>query len=106
MTDGIIGQLGTGEWAPANTDTSPWGRLDWSASQSISQIVLYDRNNTTDQVLGGTLTFSDGSSITVAALNNNGTANTISFATKNVTWVKFQITSYSGLPGLSEFQVY
>jgi len=106
LTDGIIGQLGTGEWAKSNTDTSPWARLDWSASQSISKIVLYDRNNLTDQVLGGTLTFSDGSSITVAALNNDGSANMITFATKNVTWVEFQITSYSGLPGLSEFQVY
>jgi hypothetical protein len=106
LIDGIIGQLGTGEWAKSNADTSPWAELDWSTSQSISKIVLYDRNNTTDQVLGGTLTFSDGSSITVGALNNDGSANTFTFATKNVTWVKFQITSYSGLPGLSEFQVY
>ena len=106
LTDGIIGQLGTGEWAVANGDTTGWARLDWSTSQSVSKVVLYDRNNSTDQVLGGTLSFSDGSSITVAALNNDGSANTITFATKNVTWVKFQITSYSGLPGLSEFQVY
>jgi len=106
LTDGIIGQLGTGEWAKSNADTSPWAQLDWSASQSISKVVLYDRNNSTDQVLGGTLSFSDGTSITVGALNNDGTANTFTFATKNVTWVKFQITSYSGLPGLSEFQVY
>jgi hypothetical protein len=106
LIDGVIGQLGTGEWAAAGGDTSPWARLDWSTSQSISKIVLYDRNNSTDQVLSGTLTFSDGSSISVSALNNDGSANTITFATKNVTWVEFQITSYSGLPGLSEFQVY
>jgi len=106
LTDGVIGQLGVGEWAKSNADTSPWARLDWSASQSISKIVLYDRNNSTDQVLGGILTFSDGSSISVSALNNDGSANVITFASKNVTWVEFQITSYSGLPGLSEFQVY
>ncbi|HEU5222745.1 MAG TPA: discoidin domain-containing protein [Candidatus Lumbricidophila sp.] len=106
LIDGVIGQNGSGEWAKSNADPSPWAQLTWASSQSISKIVLFDRANSTDQVLTGTLTFSDGSSVSVGALNNAGTATEITFPTKNVTWVKFQINTASGLPGLSEFQAY
>ena len=42
-----------------------WLKLTWSSPQTINTVVLYDRPNTNDQVTGGTLTFSDGSTIAV-----------------------------------------
>jgi hypothetical protein len=69
--------------------------------------VLYDRNNMIDQINAGTLTFSDGSSIPVSALDNSGLGETIAFTPRTVTWVKFQVTSGAGLNvGLSEFEAF
>jgi hypothetical protein len=69
--------------------------------------VLYDRNNMIDQINAGTLTFSDGSSIPVSALDNSGLGEAIAFTPRTVTWVKFQVTSGAGLNvGLSEFEAF
>jgi len=42
-------------------------------------VVLYDRPNATDQITGGTLTFSDGSSVAVGSLANDGSPVTVAF---------------------------
>ncbi|MGN8552141.1 UNVERIFIED_CONTAM: right-handed parallel beta-helix repeat-containing protein [Microbacterium sp. SLM126] len=102
--DGVIGQWGPGEWAVSATDSAPWIKLEWPLSRPLNQVVLYDRPNTFDRVLGGTLEFSDGSTIAVGALDNAGAPAFVKFASKNVTWVKFSLTSTQGLPGLSEFR--
>ncbi|HEX7935962.1 MAG TPA: LamG-like jellyroll fold domain-containing protein [Paraburkholderia sp.] len=106
VIDGITGQNGIGEWASAG-EANPWIKLAWGVGQTVDKIVLYDRPNSTDWSSGGTLTFSDGSSVTVTGIPNDGTAATITFASRNVTWVKFQVTNSSGSNnGLSEFQVF
>ena len=71
--DGIIGQLDNGEWASLG-EMNPWIQLTWAGPQTVDRVRLYDRPNTTDWANGGTLTFSDGSSVTVPAgsLPNNG----------------------------------
>jgi hypothetical protein len=75
---------------------------------TVSQVVLFDRRNIDDQVLAGTLTFSDGSSVPVGALANDAAAVPVSFAARTVTSVRFTITEVSpgtlGV-GLSEIQV-
>ena len=71
--------------------------------------MLYDRPNSDDQVTGGTLTFSDGSTVNVPSLNNDGTATTITFPAKTTTSLLFTVTSVSSTTqnvGLSEIQVY
>ncbi|MFC5402546.1 DUF7402 domain-containing protein [Cohnella soli] len=104
VADGIIGIQDTGEWA-SNGETNPWIKLTWASSQAIGKIVLYDRNNSVDNVNGGMLTFSDGSSINVTNIPQDGSARPVYFPTKNVTWVKFQAVGGVGLNGgLSEFQ--
>ncbi|MBP1965355.1 DUF7402 domain-containing protein [Paenibacillus aceris] len=105
VADDIIGVWGSGEWA-SNGEANPWIQLDWSSSQTINKILLYDRPNTSDWSQGGTLTFSDGSSVTVTGIPNDGKVKEVSFADKQVTWVRFQVTGSTGNNGLSEFQVF
>jgi hypothetical protein len=104
--DGIIRQWDNGEWA-SHGELNPWIRLDWGSGKMINKIKLYDRPNLTDCANGGTLTFSDNSSINVAGLSNDGSSKIISFADKTVTWVKFEVSGGTGLNvGLSEIQIY
>jgi len=57
-----------------------------------------------DRAIG---TFSDGSSIKVTDIANNGAAKVMKFSKKSVTWVKFQVTESKGHNiGLSEIEVY
>ena len=88
-------------------ELNPWIKLDWNSSQTINKITLYDRSNLTDWAPGGTLTFSDGSSVPVTGILNNGTGLDVTFANKNVTWVKFQVSGGSGTNvGFPELQVF
>ena len=71
--------------------------------------MLYDRPNRSDQITGGNITFSDGSSVTVGTLPNDGSAYTLSFAAKTVTSLQLNITSVSTTTdnvGLAEIQAY
>ena len=56
-----------------------WLKLTWTTPQTFDTIVLYDRPNTNDQITGGNITFSDGSSIAVGTLPNAGSAYTLTF---------------------------
>ncbi|MDG0810466.1 DUF7402 domain-containing protein [Cohnella rhizosphaerae] len=103
LNDGIVGIK---DWA-SNAEMTPWTQLTWASGQTIGKVVLYDRSNLTDRINGGTLIFSDGSSVNVPALPNDGTGKAIQFSKRTVTWVKFQVTDGAGANvGLSEFQVY
>ena len=106
VVDGYPGDY-TREWASDGQLAGAWIDLEWSTFQNINRVRLYDRVNLTDQVLSGTLIFSDGSSISVGALPNDGTALTVDFPTKSVTWVNFNINSAVGEnTGLAEIEVY
>lgn len=97
----------TKEWATDGQTSGAWIRLTWIQSQTIHQIVLYDRPNTTDCITDSILYFSDGSSIQVGGLPDNETGETIDFPDKTVTWVKLTINQTRGAnTGLAEFQVY
>ena len=71
---------------------------------------MYDKLDTRDQVLSGTLSFSDGSTLPVGRLQNDGQAGTvITFPPKTVTWLKLTIDKVrSGTvhAGLGRFEVY
>jgi hypothetical protein len=94
------------EWATMGELAGAWIQLNWARPYVVKQIVIYDRPNTTDQVLAGTLTFSDGTSINVGQLGNYGFGKTINFTAKTISWVKFTITKAKGSnTGLSELKV-
>lgn len=73
-------------------------------------MVLYDRINIDDWVTGGTLTFSDASTVAVGELFNDGSATVILLITpKLTTSIKFTATSVASSTenvGLAEFQAY
>ena len=89
----------TNEWATVNGGAGSWLKLVWGSAQTIDEVVLYDRPNLSDQVTGGTLTFSDGSTVPVPSLNNDGTATTITFPAKTTTSLLFTVTSVSASTG-------
>ncbi len=104
--DGIVGEHGRGEWASKN-EANPWIRLDWEGGVTLGKIVLYDRPNPSDHLKQGMLTFSDGSSVEVADIANDGSPKVVTFPAKKVEWVKFQATgNKNGNNGLSEFEAY
>jgi LmbE family N-acetylglucosaminyl deacetylase len=106
VIDGYPGDY-TKEWATVGQLAGAWITLTWSSPVSVSEVVLYDRPNLTDNVTSGTLTFSDGSSISVGQLPNDGTGYPVTFAAKTITWVKFTVDTAVGQNiGLSEFQVF
>ena len=110
--DGVISGYPTDsskEWSTNGSKAGSWIKLAWSSPVTVNKIVLYDRPNTDDQVLSGTLTFSDGSTVAVGALDNAGGATTITFDPKTITSVQFTVNSVSSSTyevGLAEFEVY
>lgn len=97
------------EWSAAGAK-SEWIRLGWGAAKTIRMIRLYDKLNTRDQVISGTLSFSDGSTVPVGRLQNDGQAGTvIAFPPKTVMWMKLSIDKVSSgtvSAGLGQFEVY
>lgn len=99
----------TYEWASNGQGVGAWIEYTFPNPTSVNGVQLFDRPNLTDQVTGGTLTFSDGSSVPVSELPNNGSARTITFAPKSVTSIRFTVGSVrpgTTNVGLSEFEVY
>jgi alpha-glucosidase (family GH31 glycosyl hydrolase) len=95
-----------GEWS-AGRKVGAALRLEWTTPQTIDRVVLYDRPNPTDDVTGGRITFSDGSTVDVGALSNNGTE--VRFAPKSVTWLSFEVTAVKDgtvSAGVSEIAVF
>lgn len=106
VRDDVTHEWEYGEWASLGQQ-NPWVELRWTSPRTISQVVLFDRNNPFDDVNGGVLSFSDGSSVQVTGMRDDGDAKVVSFAPKTVTWVRFQVTGGSGSNvGLSEMQVF
>ncbi|WP_054025962.1 S-layer homology domain-containing protein [Bacillus sp. FJAT-28004] len=100
--DGITGQAGNGEWA-SKEEQNPWIQVNWTENQTFNKIIFYDRPNLVDRAPGGTLTFSDGSTLTVSEIPNDGSAYAVTFPEKTATWFKFQVSGGGGSNvGLSE----
>ncbi|HEX9061101.1 MAG TPA: choice-of-anchor R domain-containing protein [Clostridia bacterium] len=95
------------EWAAGGNNAGAWVQLNWGTPVTANQIKLYDRPDINNNIISGTLQFSDGTSVAVGKLNTNGAATTVNFPLKTFYWVKFVINSAEGTNvGLSEFEVY
>ena len=109
--DGVKFQDGNGEWA-ADEEAAPWLQINFPATD-IYQVILYDRVSEQENIISGTLLFSDGSEIAVGAgtpypIDTTGIAMIINFPQKeNITWVKLQVHESQGQhPGLSEIEIF
>jgi hypothetical protein len=99
----------THEWASLEQGAGAWIKLSWTTPQLVTRIVLHDRPNLSDQVLSGTLLLSNGTTIPVGALRNDGTGNVFDFTPTLITNVRFTVDSVSQTTfaiGLEEFEVY
>jgi hypothetical protein len=104
VADGVVDQRG---WLAREEMGGAWIQLTWNAPAVITEIVLYDRPNRLENVLGGTLTFDDGSSVAVPALPPGGNPWRASFPPKPVHWVMFRIDRAEGRnTGLEEIMVF
>ena len=113
VNDGLVHFTNLGEWASDSKMNFwggidyPWVQLNWDSPQTINKVILYDRPNLETHTAGGTLFFSDGSTISVTAIDNNGVPKTIEFPDKIIEWIKFQVTDGNGDNlGLSEIEVF
>lgn len=110
--DGVVSGYpvdATREWATVVQRAGAWIELRWISAQTVNGVRLHDRPNTDDQVLSGTLTFSDGSSVAVGTLPNNGAGLDVAFASRTVTWVRFTVNSVKASTyniGLAEILVF
>ncbi|KZP03219.1 hypothetical protein FIBSPDRAFT_1055413 [Athelia psychrophila] len=100
-----------GTMAPWVSQGGPgtWLLLSFPVALHMNMIYLYDRGNINDQIASGLLTFSDGSVITVGALNNDGNATPIIFPTVLASTILFEVTGVSSTTtatGLGEIQVF
>lgn len=106
--DGYPGDY-TREWATQGERAGAWLCLTWAAPYAVDRVILYDRPNTNDRVVAATLSFSDGSTLQVGPLNNNGTATQYSFAEKIITSLKMtvdQVGRWTSNVGLAEIEVF
>jgi len=113
VVDGVIGIEGQGEWVCEPETTSwgfiryPWIQLDWPAEKTIDKVVLYDRPTMSEHTAGGRLRFSDGSSVSVTVIPNDGTARVVTFPPRKTRWVRFETMDGDGAAlGLSEIEVF
>jgi len=97
------------EWVTNGGGAGSWIELTFPSPTPIDRVTLYDRPSADDQVTGGTLEFSDGSSVPVQTLPDNGSGLTITFPVRTVTSVRLEITSVSDTTtevGLTEFEAW
>ena len=113
VTDQVIRIPGKGAWASKSTMTFwgqidyPWIQLDWETPVCINKVILYDRPEKETHIAGGTLHFSDGSSINVCQIPNDGAPKVIEFPARKTQWMRFEVTDGDGENlGLSEIEVF
>ena len=97
------------EWVAARGKAGTWIQLNFPTPTLIDGVVLSDRPNLDDQITGGTLLFSDGSTIATGALADNGSARTIAFAPRIVTSLRLTVDSVSASTrnvGLAELEAH
>lgn len=115
VNDGVVGGLSGGllfqtgnsrnEWVSTGGVNS-WVQVNLTANYQIQKVVLYGRVNTAYSIQAGTLSFSDGTSVVVGAVDTVGTTVAITGG-KTVSWVRFTATKISGSTvGLAEMQFF
>ncbi len=94
------------DWTTAGEGAGAWITLTWDQPATVSEVDLYDRPDSVEKVLSGTLTFEDGSVIVVHALPAGGAPERVLFPPKTIHSVTFRIEQAQGRnAGLSEIMV-
>ena len=97
------------EWVSNGQKAGAWIQYTFSQPTTVGMVNLFDRPLTAEHVTSGVLEFSDGSTVPVGALRNNGAALTVPFPARTVTSVRFVVSGVSTsttAAGLAEFEVF
>jgi LmbE family N-acetylglucosaminyl deacetylase len=97
------------EWVTDGEGAGAWIALTWPRPVTIGRIVLHDRPNSDDQLLRGTIQFSDGTTIPVGPLANNGSGVEYTFPPRSTASLRLSVAQVSGATanvGLAEFEVF
>lgn len=113
VIDGQLRILNKGEWVSNSKMTFwgqidyPWIQLNWDSTCNINKVVLYDRPTNESHIAGGVLHFSDGSKINVLQIPNDGSPKVVSFSSREVEWIRFEVSDGDGVGlGFSEIEIY
>lgn len=101
---GADGDLGT-QWSSLGGSGEFW-QATFFRPVPLAQATIWGRGG--GDSIAGKLVFSDGSEVPFGQLNGSGCAHTVSFATRTVTFVRYQITGTSsrGNAGFRELEAY
>ena len=81
--------------------------VKFDSPKTVSCVSLYDNFGLNSNILGGVITFSDGSKVEVPALNADGSETRVVFEPKhNITSFTFKVTEYEGEAGLDEIEAF
>lgn len=81
--------------------------VKFDSPKTVSCVSLYDNFGLNSNILGGVITFSDGSKVEVPALNADGSEPRVVFEPKhNITSFTFKVTEYEGVAGLDEIEAF
>lgn len=81
--------------------------VKFDSPKTVSCVSLYDNFGLNSNILGGVITFSDGSKVEVPALNADGSETRVVFEPKhNITSFTFKVTEYEGMAGLDEIEAF
>lgn len=109
IADGIIGgylELPDSDWI-TDSAAGAWVQLAWESEQDIRSVVLHGSMNSDYAITGGTLEFSDGSSIPVSELPAYGKPLKLDVNLLGITWVRFVVDgAYGECGALSEVEIY
>lgn len=113
INDGIVRIEDKGEWVSDVRETFwgeidfPWVRLDWEKPVAVDRVLLYDRVVPDSHTAGVALHFSDGTTVDVGEIPDNGAPREIRLDGITTSYIKIEITDGTGsYPGLSEVEVY
>lgn len=111
--DGRIRIKNDGEWVSSSGMTFwgqidyPWIQLDWDKPVTVDKVIIYDRPELNVHAAGGILKFSDGSSVAVSEIPDNGAPRVVEFPARRTDYIRFEVTDADGVNvGLSEIEVF
>lgn len=113
VNDGVARIEGRGEWVSDVKQMFwgeidfPWVRLDWDNPVKIDKVLIYDRMCPESHAAGVALHFSDGSTIDVGEIPENGAPKEVLLNGIETSYIKAEVIDGTGDNiGLSEIEVY
>lgn len=95
------------EWTSDDEGAGAWTELSWPEARTITSVAVYDSAASDRKIVGGRLTFSNGTVMDVTFPDRHGAAAIATFPPMEASWARFEVTQMQGTgnAGLSEIMV-